>query len=147
MADAPAQADAQTCRDEDEGDDEGGTGDVEGPAGHVSAQGGSAVSIAQLGEVLEIGQVRMMKTKFPDVFESLGHLLHFSGGKEVERVPVPFVMEDAVVQPDRPVGGNEVIREHALTSGWYLELLGPPFQVHLGGLSVSALDVHGGVLR
>jgi hypothetical protein len=104
------------------------------------------VSVAQLGEVLEIGQVRMMKTKFPDVFESLGHLLHFSGGEEVERVPVPFVMEDAVIQPNRPVGGNEVIREHALTSGWYLELLGPLFQVHLGGLSVSALDVHGGVL-
>ena len=106
MADTPAQADAQTCRDEDEGDDEGGSGDVEGPTGHVGAQGGSAVSVAQLGEVLEIGQVRMMKTKLPDVFESLGHLLHFSGGKEVERVPVPFVMEDAVIQPNRPVGGN-----------------------------------------
>ena len=146
MADAPAQADAQTGRDEDEGDDEGGPGDVEGPAGHVGARGGSAVSVAQLGEVLEIGQVRMMKTKFPDVFESLSHLLHFPGGKEVERVPVPLIMEDAVVQPDGPVGGNEVIREHALTSGWYLELLGPLFQVHLGGLSVSALDIHGGVL-
>ena len=48
------------------------------------------MSIAQLGEVLEIGQVRMMKTKFPDVFESLGHLRHFSGGKEVERVPVSY---------------------------------------------------------
>ncbi|MFN9941696.1 MAG: hypothetical protein ACK56I_19685, partial [bacterium] len=71
---------------------------------------------------------------------------HFSGGEEVERVPVPFVMEDAVIQPNRPVGGNEVIREHALTSGWDLELLGPLFQMHLGGFSVSAFDVHGGVL-
>ena len=106
MADAPAQADAQTGRDEDEGDDEGGTGDVEGPPGHVGAHGGSAVGVAQLGEVLEVGQVRMMKTKLPDVFESLSHLLHFPGGKEVERVPVPFVMEDAVVEPDRPVGGD-----------------------------------------
>ena len=51
------------------------------------------MSVAQLGEVLEISQVRMMKTEFPDVFEGLGHLLHFSGGEEVERVPVPFVME------------------------------------------------------
>jgi hypothetical protein len=104
------------------------------------------VSGAQLGEVLEIGQVRMMKAKFPDVFESLGHLLHFSGWEEVERVPVPFVMEDAVIQPNRPIGGNEMIWKHALTSGRYLELLGPLFQVHLGGLPVSALDVHGGVL-
>ncbi len=79
MADMLAQADAQAGRDEDERDEKGGPGDVEGPTGHVSAQGGSAVSVAQLGEVLEIGQVRMMKTKFPDVFESLGHLLHFSG--------------------------------------------------------------------
>ena len=87
-----------------------------------------------------------MKAKFSNVFESLGHLLHFSGGEEVERVPVPFVMEDAVIQPDGPVGGDEVVWEHALTPGWYLELLGPLFQVHLGGLSISALDVHGGVL-
>ena len=97
MADALAQADAQTCHDEDEGDDEGGPGDVEGPAGHVGAQGGSAVSIAQLGEVLEIGQVWMMKTKLADVFEGLGHLLHFSGREEVDGVPVPLVMEDAVI--------------------------------------------------
>ena len=97
MADALAQANTQAYRDEDKRDDEGGPGDVEGPAGHVGARGGSAVSVAQLGEVLEIGQVRMMKTKFPDVFESLGHLLHFSGWEEVEGVPVPLVMEDAVI--------------------------------------------------
>ena len=86
------------------------------------------MSAAQLGEVLKIGQVWMMKTKFPDVFESLGHLLDFSGREEVERVPVPFVMEDAVVQPYGPVGGDEVIWKHALTSGWYLELLSPLFR-------------------
>ena len=39
-----------------------------------------------------------------------------------------------------------MIWKHALTSGWYLELLGPLFQVHLGGFPVPALDVHGGVL-
>ena len=55
------------------------------------------MSVAQLGEVLEIGQVRMMKMKFPDVFEGLGHLLHFSGWEEVDGVPVPLVMEDTVV--------------------------------------------------
>ena len=97
MADAFAQADAQACRDEDEGDDKGGPGDVEGPPGHVGAHGGGAVGVAQLGEVLEVSQVRMMKTKFPDVFEGLGHLLHFSGWEEVDGVPVPFVMEDAVI--------------------------------------------------
>jgi len=39
-----------------------------------------------------------------------------------------------------------VVREHPLASGWYLELLGPLFQVHLGGFPVPALDVHSGVL-
>ena len=58
------------------------------------------MSVAQLSEVLEIGQVRMMKTKLADVFEGLGHLLHFSGWEEVEGVPVPLIMEDAVVQPN-----------------------------------------------
>ena len=39
-----------------------------------------------------------------------------------------------------------MIWKHALTSGWYLELLSPLFQVHFGSLPVSALDIHGGVL-
>jgi hypothetical protein len=95
--DTLAQADAQACRDEDKRDEEGGPCDVEGPAGHVGAQGGSAVRVAQLSELLEIGQVRMMKTKLADVFEGLGHLLHFSGWEEVDGVPVPLVMEDAVI--------------------------------------------------
>ena len=55
------------------------------------------MSAAQLGEVLKIGQVWMMKTKLADVFEGLGHLLHFSGWEEVDGVPVPLVMEDAVI--------------------------------------------------
>ena len=55
------------------------------------------MSVAQLREVLEIGQVRMVKTKLADVFEGLGHLLHFSGREEVDGVPVPLVMEDAVI--------------------------------------------------
>ncbi len=54
-ADTLAHADAQSCRDEDKRDDEGGPCDVEGPAGHGDTKGGSAVSIAQLSEVLEVG--------------------------------------------------------------------------------------------
>ena len=47
----------------------------------------------------------------------------------------------------RKLSGSQFHSEwRMLTSGWYLELLGPLFQVHLGGLPVSALDVHGGVL-
>jgi hypothetical protein len=48
LAETLAQAYAQTCREEDEGDYEGGSSDVE-------TKGGSAVSAAQLGEVLEVG--------------------------------------------------------------------------------------------
>ncbi len=55
------------------------------------------MSIAQLGEVLEVGQLRMMEMQLTDVFESLGHLRHFSGWEEVDGVLVPLVMEDAVV--------------------------------------------------
>ena len=90
MADTLAQADAQTCRDEDKGDDEGGSGDVE-------PKGGSAVGAAQLGEILEVSQVRMMEAKLTYVLEGLRHLMHFSGWEEVDGIPVPLVMEDAVV--------------------------------------------------
>ncbi len=92
-----AHADAQASRDEYKRDDEGGPCDVEGPAGHRGTKGGGAVSTAKLGEVLEIGQVWLMKAEFTNVFESLCHLLHFSGWQEVDGVPVPLVMEDAVI--------------------------------------------------
>jgi hypothetical protein len=88
----------------------------------------------------------MMETKLTNVLESLGHLLHFSSWEEVDGVLIPLVMEDAVIQPNRPVRGNQMIWKHALTSGWYLELLSPLFQMLLRGLPVPALDVHGGVL-
>ncbi len=55
------------------------------------------MSAAQLGEVLEVGQVWVMETKLTYVLEGLGHLLHFSGWKEVDGIPVPLVVEDAVV--------------------------------------------------
>jgi hypothetical protein len=86
-----------------------------------------------------------METELTNVLESLGHLLHFSGGQEVDGVPVPLVMEDAVVQPDRPIRGDQMVWKCSLTSGRYLELLSPLFQVHFRGCPVPALDVHGGV--
>jgi hypothetical protein len=55
---------------------------------------------AQLSEVLKVGQVRLMKAKLTNVFKSLVHLCHFPGRQEVDGVPVPLIVEDAVVQPD-----------------------------------------------
>jgi hypothetical protein len=52
---------------------------------------------AQLSEVLKVRQVRMMKAKLTNVFESLPHLFHFPGQQEVDGVPVPLVVDDAVV--------------------------------------------------
>ncbi len=103
------------------------------------------MSAAQLSEVVEVSQVRLMKAKLTNVFESLCHLLHFSGRQEVDGVPVPLVVDDAVVQPDRPVGGDQVIWKRTLTSGWNVELLSSLLQVHLGGCPVPAPDVHGSV--
>jgi hypothetical protein len=91
------------------------------------------VSTAQLSEVLEVRQVRLVKAKLTNVFESLCHLLHFSSWQEVDGVPVPLIMEDAVIQPDRPVRGDQMIWKSALTSGRYLELLSTLFQMHLRG--------------
>ncbi len=51
------------------------------------------------------------------MLEGLIHLLHFSGRHEGEGVPVPFIMDDAVVEPDRPVGGDQVVGKGSLTSG------------------------------
>ncbi len=90
LTDTLTQADAQACHDEDKGDDEGGSCDVE-------PKGGSAVGAAQLGDVLEVSQVWVMEMKLSYVLEGLGHLLHLSGREEVDGIPVPLVMEDTVV--------------------------------------------------
>ncbi len=103
------------------------------------------MSTAQLSEVLKIGQVRMMEAKLTNVFKSLPHLFHFPGRQEVDGVPVPLVVDDAVVQPDGPIGGDQVIWKHALTSWRYMELLGTLLQMHFGGCPVLALDVNCGV--
>ncbi len=82
------------------------------------------MSTAQLSEVLEVGQVRLMKAKLTNVFKSLTHLCHFPGRQEVDGVPVPLVVDDAVIQSDGPIRGDQVIWKRALTSRQYMELLG-----------------------
>ncbi len=72
-------------------------------------------------------------------------MLHFSGGHEADGIPVPLVVDNAVVEVDRPVGGDEVVREDPLTSGWNGQLLGTLLEVHFGSLSVPALDDDSGV--
>ncbi len=92
----PAGADTAADHHDDEQNDEGRSGDVESPAGH----GGPRV---QLGEVLELGEVGLMKPEFADVFQGLAHLLHFAGGHEGNGVPVPLEVQDTVIEPDRPI--------------------------------------------
>jgi hypothetical protein len=86
-----------------------------------------------------------MKPQLTDVLQCLTHLLHFSSWHEVDGVPVPLVMNDAVVEVDGPVGGDKMIWEDALTSGRNVQLLGPLFKMHFGGRSVPTPDVDGGV--
>ncbi len=57
-----AGADTEAPDDDDKGNDEGGAGDVEGPAGHESSGSRDVLSAVQLREVLEIGEVRLMKS-------------------------------------------------------------------------------------
>ncbi len=86
-----------------------------------------------------------MKPQLTDVLQCLTHLLHFSGWHEVDGVPVPLVMNNAVVEADGPVRGDEMIWKDALTSGWNVQLLGPLFKMHLRGRSIPTPDVDGGV--
>ncbi len=86
-----------------------------------------------------------MKPQLTDMLQCLTHLLHFSGWHEVDGVPVPLIMNDAVVEADGPVGGDKMIWKDALTSGWNVQLLGPLFKMHLRGQSVLTPDVDGGV--
>jgi len=79
------------------------------------------------------------------MLKGLTHLLHFSGWHEGDGVPVPLIVDDAVVESNRPVGGDEVVREFALASRRNVQLLGAPLQMHLGSRSVSTPDVDGGV--
>jgi hypothetical protein len=44
-----------------------------------------------------------MEPKFADMLQSLAHLFHFAGGHEGDVVPVPLEVQDAVIEPDRPI--------------------------------------------
>jgi hypothetical protein len=55
------------------------------------------MGIAQLGEVLEIGQVWLMEPQFSNMLQGFVHLFHLAGRHEADGVPVPLVMEDGVV--------------------------------------------------
>ncbi len=79
------------------------------------------------------------------MLKGLAHQLHFSSRHEREGVPVPLVMDDAVVEPDGPIGGDQMIRERALPTRRDVKLLGPLLQMHLGGCSVPTPDVDRGV--
>ncbi len=57
MATTLAGADAEASYEDDERHDEGGSGDVKGPAGH-----GDALSAVQLREVLQVGEIRLMES-------------------------------------------------------------------------------------
>ena len=56
-----------------------------------------------MGEVLELGEIRLMEPEFPNVLQGFAHLFHFAGGHEGDGVPVPFEVQDAVIEPDRPI--------------------------------------------
>ncbi len=58
---ALAGADAEAPDDDDKGHDEGGTGDVEGPAPHGGPRDGGTLSAVQLREVLQVCEIRLMK--------------------------------------------------------------------------------------
>ncbi len=93
-------ADAEASYEDDEGHNEGGSGDVKSPAGHGGSGHGNALSAVQLREVLQVGEIWLMESQFANVFKGLAHQLHFSGRHEREGVPVPLVVDDTVVEPD-----------------------------------------------
>ncbi len=75
------------------------------------------MGITYLSEVLKIRQVGLMKSQLADVLQGLTHLLHFAGGHEADGVPVPLVVEDAVIEPDGPVRGDQMVWKNPLTTG------------------------------
>ncbi len=126
----PASAEAHASNDHHEGDDEGSSSNVEYPARQGGSGDGNTLEAAQLGEVLEIRQVRLMKAQLANVFQSFTHLLLFLGWHEGEGVPGTFIVEDAVVEVHRPVGGDKMMRESTLTPGRNLQLLHPLLQMY-----------------
>jgi hypothetical protein len=62
LATTSAGTDAETSYEDDEGHDEGGSGDVKGPAGHGGSGNGDSLSAVQLREVLQVGEIRLMES-------------------------------------------------------------------------------------
>ena len=88
------------------------------------------MDVVQLSEVLEFGQIWLMQTQIADVLQGLTHLFHFAGGHEADGIPVPLIVQDAVVEPHQPVRGDQVVREDALPARRDVHLLGPLLKVH-----------------
>ncbi len=86
-----------------------------------------------------------MEPQFADVLQGLAHLLHFAGRHEADGVPVPFIVENTVIEPDRPVRGDQMVWKNPLTSGQDVQLLGSLFEMHLRGYPISTLDINRGV--
>jgi hypothetical protein len=138
-AKTPTSADAAADDQDEEQDDEGRPSDVESPAGH----GGPRV---QLGEVLELGEIRLMESEFADMLQGLTHLFHLAGGHEGDGVPVPLEVQDAIVESDRPIRGDQMVGKNALAARRNVQLFRTLFEMHLGGNPVPTLDVDGGVV-
>ena len=71
-----------------------------------------------------------MEPEFADMLQSLAHLFHLTGGHEGDRVPVPFEMQDAVVEPYRPVRGDQMVGKDALAAPRNVQLLRTLFKMH-----------------
>jgi hypothetical protein len=71
-----------------------------------------------------------MEPEFADVLQGLAHLLHLTGGHEGDGVPVPLEVQDAVIESDRPIRGDQVIRKNALATWQNVQLLRTLFEMH-----------------
>ncbi len=57
------------------------------------------MDVVQLNEVLKFGQIWLMQPEIADVLQGLTHLFHFAGRHEADGIPVPLIVQDAVVEP------------------------------------------------
>ena len=71
-----------------------------------------------------------MEPEFANMLQGLAHLLHLTGGHEGDRVPVPFEMQDAVVEPHRPIRGDQMVGKDALAARRNVQLLRTLLKMH-----------------
>ena len=71
-----------------------------------------------------------MEPEFADMLQGLAHLFHLTGGHEGDGVPVPLVVQDAVVESNRPILGDQMIGKNALATWWNVQLLHTLFEMH-----------------